>query len=284
MFDRISDSFSLATSSWRLLRQDKQLILFPILSGISCVLVMAAFLTPLAFFPELLNFDKDAQGNVQVPLWVYPVLFAYYFVNYFVVIFFNAALIGCAVLRFQGQPAGLKDGLMIASSRLPQIVEWALVSATVGLLLKMIESVHEKAGEIVSAILGTGWSIITYFVVPVLVVEKVGPFQAIQRSLALLRKSWGEALVGHLGLGFFLFLFLLPALLVGILGALMIAAAPPVGLLLVALAVLYFLVWLAVGPALNGIFLAALYQFASTGSVPNGFDQHVLANAFGSKK
>lgn len=284
MFGKISASFCLATSSWQLLRQDKQLIVFPILSGIGCLLVIIAFLTPLAMFPQWVDFPRDAQGEVQVPLWVYPAAFAYYFVNYFVVIFFNSALIGCAVLRFQGQPAGLKDGLMIAGSRLPQIIEWALVSATVGLLLKLIESVHEKVGEIISALLGTGWSITTYFVVPVLVVEKVGPFQAIQRSLELLRKSWGEALVGHIGLGFFLFVLLLPALLVGVCGALLLAAVPPVGVFLLALAAMYFLVWLAVGPALNGIFLAALYQFASSGTVPAGFDQQVLTNAFGSKK
>src|SRR5262249_26298023 len=154
------------------------------------LLVLAAFVTPLVAIPGLLDFPENPQGQVQVPLWVYPVVFLYYFANYFVVIFFNSALIGCAVLRFQGEPAGLKDGLAIAASRLPQILEWALVSATVGFLLKLIESVHEKVGEIVSAILGTGWSIITYFVVPVLVVEKVGPFEAIMRSLSLLRKTW----------------------------------------------------------------------------------------------
>ena len=95
----------------------------------------------------------------------------------------------------------LADGLGAANSRLPQIFAWSLVSATVGVLLKLLENVHEKLGEIISMVLGTAWTIMTFFVVPVLVVEKVGPFEAISRSTAILRKAWGEALVSHWGIG-----------------------------------------------------------------------------------
>lgn len=94
-------------------------------------------------------------------------------------------------------------------SRLPQIFAWALVSATVGVLLKLVENAHEKIGQFISAILGTAWTVVTFFVVPVLVVEKVGPFEAIKRSIALLKKTWGEALAGNFGLGLFMFLLML---------------------------------------------------------------------------
>jgi hypothetical protein len=283
MFTKISNSFSLAGSSWRLLRDDKKLILFPVISGVCCLLVMVSFCIPFLANPGLLDFPHDAQGNVQIPIWVYPTLFAFYFVNYFVIIFFNAALISCAVLRFNGQEASLGDGLSIAASRLPQILAWALVSATVGFLLKLIESAHEKVGQIVSAILGTAWNVITYFVVPILVVEKLGPIAAIQRSLSLLKKAWGEALVGQIGLGLVLFLLLLPAILLAAIGVFALGSVPALGVIMLVIAVVYFLIWSAVGPAINGIFLAALYQYASSGMTPNGFDQQALSGAFAPK-
>jgi uncharacterized protein DUF6159 len=284
MFDRIANSWSMTLSSLRLLRDEKSLVIFPILSGICCLLVIASFCVPFLANPQILDFPRDANGDVQVPLWVYPVLFAFYFCNYFVVIFFNSALIGAALLRFNGEEITLKDGLSIAGARLPQILAWALVSATVGFILKLIESAHEKVGEFVSSLLGTAWSIITYFVVPVLVVEKVGPVEAVQRSLALLKKSWGEALVGHVSIGLIMFLFLLPAIAVFVLGIMMLQQMVAVGVALMVLAGIYFLVWSAVGPAVNGIFLAALYQYATTGQVPNGFEQHAMAGAFAPKK
>ncbi len=282
-WNKLSNGWTLAGNSWQLLWRDKKLIVFPMLSGVCCLLVVISFCVPFLANPELLNFPRDAQGHVEVPLWVYPVLFAYYFVNYFVIIFFNAALISCAILRFNGQEASLADGLAIAGSRLPQILAWALVSATVGFLLKMIENAHEKAGAIVSALLGTAWSIITFFVVPVLVVEKVGPFTAIQRSLALLRKAWGESLTGQAGIGFVMFLLLLPAFLLCVLGLFLLNSSVALGVSVIALGVVYFLVWSAVGPAIHGIFLAAVYQYASSGTAPAGFDESALSGAFAPK-
>jgi hypothetical protein len=285
VFDRIRNSFSLAGSSFQLLRSDKQLLLFPVLSGICSLFVLIAFLLPLAIFPDLLKgFEAQGpQGQAQVPLWVYPVAFVFYFCNYFVVIFFNSALIGCAVLRFNGQQATLGDGLRVAWSRLPQIAAWAVVSATVGLLLKMIENAHEQLGRIISGLLGTAWTIMTYFVVPVLVVEKVGPVDAVKRSVEILKQTWGEALVGNVGIGLIVFLLLLPALLLGVIGFMLLSSAPPVGIFVLVLAALYLIVWLALGPTLNGIFVAALYQYASHRTVPEGFEGAALAGAFSHK-
>ena len=118
-----------------------------------------------------------------------------------VTIFCNSALLGCAFLRFNGENPTVGDGFRTAFARLPQIFAWALVSATVGLLLKLVEQAHEKVGQFVASLLGTAWSIMTYFVVPVLVVEKTGPMEAVSRSVALLKKTWGEALVGRMGIG-----------------------------------------------------------------------------------
>jgi hypothetical protein len=282
MFDRLATSFALARSSWQVLRVDKQLLVFPVLSGLGCLLVLAGFAVPFLAHPQWLDFlNNRAQGLQQAPPWAYAVAFAYYFCSYFVVIFFNAALTSCALVRFNGGTPTLADGLQAAASRLPQILAWALVSATVGVLLKVLENAHEKTGQIVSGLLGTAWTVITYFVVPVLVVEKVGPLDAVRRSLAILKQTWGQALVGNVGIGFVVFLLALPWFALSLLGTLAcIAGSTALGALLLAVAVAYFLVWLAIGPALNGIFVSALYQFASTGGVPEGFEPGVMKQAF----
>src|SRR5205814_4165376 len=124
----------------------------------------------------------------------------------------------------------LSDGFKMAMARLPQIFAWALVSATVGVLLKVIESLNDKVGEFVASLLGTAWSIMTYFVVPVLVVEKVGPMQAVSRSVSLLKRTWGEALVGRMGIRFVLFLLALPIFLMFLAGVyLLVTGMVPAG-------------------------------------------------------
>ncbi len=282
MFERITNGFELARSSWHVLREDKKLIVFPIISGLGCLLVLISFAVPLAAFTHWNEF-MDNQNNLKPPVWMYAVAFAFYFCNYFVIVFCNSALISCALLRFNGESCTISDGFQAAASRLPQILAWSLVSATVGVLLKVIENVHERAGAIVSAILGTAWTITTYFVVPVLVVEKVGPFQAIRRSLQILRKTWGEALVGHMGIGFFMFLLCLPGILLLVLGFVALAAQGLIGVAFLVLGGVYLLGCMAVSSALDVIFLSAMYQYAVNREVPAGFDAQVLEGAFTAK-
>lgn len=282
MFDRISNGFALAGSTWRVLVKDKHLLVFPIVSGFLFLLVMVSFAVPLATLVDWNGFQQQLrQNNNRPPVWVYAVTFAFYFCTYFVVIFCNAALVSCALLRFHGETPSLGDGFRMALARLPQIFAWALVSATVGLLLKVVENAHEKVGEIVAWLLGGAWSIMTFFVVPVLVVEKVGPMAAVGRSLSLLRKAWGEALVGNMGLNFILFLLFLPVILLFVAGVVLLTQgtqAPGVALLVAA--GVAFLLHMAVSSALNTIFLAALYQYAAEDRVPEGFDRRAMESAF----
>jgi hypothetical protein len=280
MFERISNSFSLAKSSWHVLIQDKKLVLFPVISGLACLLVVILFFVPTLLIAHTLGLLD--QNNQNAPTWwLLPVGFAFYFCTWFVIIFCNAALISCALMRFSGEQPTLGEGFRAAASRLPQIAVWALVSATVSVLLKAVENANEKVGAFISGLLGTAWSIMTYFVVPVLVVEKVGPFNAVSRSLAILKKTWGEALVGHFGLGFFMLLLALPGIVLGVLAVLCFTGKlVPVGIALLVLTGLYFLAHAAVGSALNTIYLSALYQYAAFNTIPNGFEARTIQGAF----
>jgi hypothetical protein len=282
MFDRISRSWELAKSSWHVLCTDKHLVIFPIVSGIALLIVLASFAVPIGIL-EMNGHLRDADGHP--PIWLYPVAFAFYFCNYFVIVFCNSALISCALMRLNGETPTLGDGFSIAFSRLPQIAAWSLVSATVGLLLKLVENAHERVGEFISAILGAAWSIMTYFVVPILVVEKVGPFEAVSRSMSVLRKTWGEALVGNFSLGLMMLLLAIPGFLLLIGGAVLLhgnMVAP--GIALIVLALLYFLGCSVISSALNSIFLAALYQYAAYNRVAVGFDREMFSGAFSRRR
>jgi hypothetical protein len=281
MLERIRNGWLLAGESIRVLQADKKLLVFPLLSFLACLLVLASFILPLINSPLARELMDDANG-AQAPrdVLVYVALFAFYFLNYFVVIFFNSALVACAVIRFNGDEPTIGDGLRAAAGRLPQILGWALVSATVGLILKVIESSSERAGQFIAAILGSAWSGLTFFVVPVLVVEKAGPVEAFKRSVSLVRRTWGEAVVAHFSIGFFVFLAFLLALVPAVIGFAVGGSAIWLGIA-VTLALL-ILVGL-VSAAVNVIITAVLYQYATEKQLPAQVDARMLEGAFGAK-
>jgi hypothetical protein len=269
------------------LRNDKRLIVFPVLSGLSALVVILSFVVPLAIIRPAFLMAVIDEKHIDVqhtPIWFWVVTFLFYFCNYFVIYFFNAALVHCAISHFRGEPVPPSEGLRAAGRRFPELLAWAFVSATVGLILKLIENANEKVGSFVSAILGSAWTVVTYFVVPVLVVEKVGPMQAVQRSWQILRKTWGEAIGGHVGVGWALLPFWLLGVLGALLGALALIKAPVLGVAILAVTVVYFLVLGLVDATLKGILLGALYLYSTHGEVPEEFQREVLGQSFTPKK
>lgn len=286
MFQRFTNGFHLARQSWHVLKTDKHLLLFPMLSGVCCLIVMATFAIPL--FASGIFEGAMQDGNVEVAgddtlteVLMWGGLFVFYFVNYFVIVFFNSALIACAVKRFYGERPTIAEGFSASMARLPQIAGWALLSATVGVALRAIESRSSRVGAFVAGLLGMAWSAVTFFVVPILVIERAGPITAVKRSTQILRESWGEAFAGNASIGFFSFLAMLPCigLIVGgvvaigndlaIVGAALIVAGVA-GLLLVSL----------ISSALSAIIQAAVYMYGANGKVPAGFESTTLRSAF----
>jgi hypothetical protein len=281
-FERLRRGWRLAKMAFGVLWDDKRLLWFPFISFLCLLLVLATFLLPLLASQDFRNLMNQGNGqnfkNATSNILYYAVLFAFYVCSYFVIIFFNSALVACVILRFNGEDATPDDGLRAAFSRLPQIFMWALVSATVGLVLKIISDRSEKLGKIVADLLGTAWGIMTYFVVPVLVVEKTGPFKAIKRSCSVLRKTWGESFAADFGIGFILFLLLLVCFIPAIVGGLLGWPAVLIGTVISL--VLVFLLCL-VSSAVHVIIVAALYQYAAMKQTPSEyFKEGTLRNAF----
>jgi len=266
---RIRGAWLLAKQSWRVLMLDKELLVFPLLSGFACLLVLGAFVAGV-FATGHFQSEK-AQEDATV--WV--MAFVYYFVNYFVIVYFNSALVACAMIRFRGGNPTVADGLRAAGARLPQILAWALLAATVGVVLRAIQERVALLGRIVIALLGAAWTIATYFIVPVLVVEKLGPFDAVKRSVTLMKQTWGESLASHVGIGAAIGLIsFLGVLLIGIASVALAVATSSIGVLIAGgVVIVAFLVLAAlVSSALTTIVLSALYLYAAEKKVPQAFD------------
>jgi hypothetical protein len=284
MFNSLSKSWELVKASANVLMADKELMIFPILSSVALLVVTLLFLLPMTVAGV---FDQMFNSSIMG----YLVFFLFYIVQYFVIIFANTALVGAALIRLRGGDPTVRDGFQIATSRLGPILGYSLVAATVGMILKALSSAAEKngslIGNIVTSLFSFGWNVATFLVVPVLAVENVGPIEAIKRSTAHLKRTWGEQIVGNMALGAVFTLINLViifgggALLFGILSldmsaGLSTATAVGVGIILVILLILSILI----GSTLNSIFVAAVYQYATSGQAGSFFESGLVEQAF----
>ncbi|HUQ74843.1 MAG TPA: DUF6159 family protein [Burkholderiales bacterium] len=277
---RLRGGWLLMRESCKVLMLDKELLLFPLLSGIASLFVLASFVGGV--WASGLAEQEASLGETTA--WL--ILFAYYFANYFVIVAFNSALVGCAMIRFRGGDPTFADGLRVARERMPQIVAWALLAATIGTLLRIIEERVGFVGKIVTAVLGAAWTIATYFVVPVLVVEKLGPVDAAKRSAAVVKKAWGESIVSNAGIGLVVSLLTMGATIVVAVGfgVLALKTGSFVVAIIGALAVIGVIVLgTLIGSALSSIVLSALYLYATEGKVPQAFANAGLQHAFAPK-
>jgi hypothetical protein len=273
---KIARTWSLMADCWQVLKEEKSLLLLPLISCICCMLLMASFIVP--FWVTGMWQPPGHQAAPLHQIIYYGVLFAFYACNYFIIIFFNAALVACAATRMTGGTPTIGDGLRTAASRLPVIAGWALVSATVGLILRMIEERSPKIGQIVAGLLGMAWTVVSFLVVPILVIENKGPIAALQESTALLKRTWGEQLLGNFSFGAIFFLLMLPAFALVIAG--FYFGGMVVGIICCVVAAIYMLVLSLIQSALQAIYQTALYLYARDGQVPAGFHEDVLSSAW----
>jgi len=275
MAGSFSNSWALVKASAGVLRMDKELLVFPLLSTIASLLVMASFVAPFALFGGWRIFSEE-HGSYAA----YAVGFSFYLVQYTVIFFFNSALVGAALIRLDGGDPTVSDGLSIAASRMGAIIGYAAVAATVGMVLRFISERSGFVGRALVGLAGMSWTLATYLAVPVLVTRDVGPVDAVKESAALFKGTWGEQVVGSFGMGG-------AAMLMGISWALVCAgliwmgtqAAPAGTVVAIAVAVTGFVLLGLITSALKGIYTAALYRYASTGQA-GYFSDDMVGNAF----
>jgi len=211
------------------------------------------------------------------------IAFFYYLLNYFVITFFNVGLITCANIRLSGGDPTLGDGFRNASKNIGKIFIWALISATVGVILRMISDKQKTVGRIIAGIIGMAWNLLTFFVVPVMIFEKISPLESIKKSGELFKKTWGENAIVQISMAGFFTLLSLGVFLVAIgLGIFAVVSLKSVifAITIFLIMVLTLIVLSIISSSLNGIFVAALYKYANDGQVPSVYDSEIIKSAF----
>jgi len=262
--------------SWSVLMKDRELIMFPIMAAIGVIAVVGLFFGVAAATGTV---DRlDAATGSQSTSDAQPIdlilAVALYASATFVVIFFNAALVAAALERLRGGDPNVSSGLRAAMAHLPAILVWALISATVGLILQILrDKMDNFIGQIVLSLVGGVWAYMTFFVVPVLVAEGTGPIEGIKRSSGLFQRTWGRQVASSFG---FSLVYLIAAIIAFVPAAAIFAISPIAGIVVGAI-----LIPLAIGTvqAMEGIFKAALYEFA-LGETPRDFDRGTLSGAY----
>jgi hypothetical protein len=283
MFDKIGRSWALAAQCLKVLREDPALMVFPLISTAALFVLLASFAAPVWVVAHHLDPLQTQYSTTHTArLLYYVMLGAFYLITYAVMMFFNTAMIAVALRRLDGEDASIAEGLQLAWANVSAIVAYAVIAASIGALLRAIEERVGFIGRIVVGFIGAGWTIASSMTLPVLVVENVGPVEAISRSLELMKRNWGENIVGTGGIGLAVAVIAVPTVIPAYILMKSAFATKQWSNIIPALALMaaVLLVIGVVRTTLHAIYTAALYRFATGAKDNHGIDEGLLAGAF----
>ncbi len=270
---RIRRGWALTKKSWGLLRENRELVRFPLYGAAATILCAVIVVGPGVF---LIDDGQTIFGGALAVIGFYLLAV--------IGTFFSVGLAATADLIFHGRQATVGDGIAVARSRFSQICGWAAVSTVVGLVLSALENQTGVLGSVFGRLLAVGWSLITFLAAPVIAFEGTGPFETLKRSGSLFKSRWGQQVTGNIAIGGAVFLFgILPSMLLVGAGVVIWATASFVGALLVILGVIGFAISVLISSALSGIFGVALYRYALDGEAVAGFTPEELESAVKTK-
>jgi hypothetical protein len=272
---RIQRTIVLAKASWQVLKADRELVLLPVLSLAATLVVAASFVVPILFAGDVSRIEDPGAGG-------YALLFAAYLVLTFITVFFNSALVHAANERLEGGDPTLGSAIRGASMRIGRIFQWALVAATVSLVLRALEDRAGAVGRFVVGMIGVAWSLVTFLVIPVIVVEGVGVGEAVKRAGTMFKRTWGENVAAQVGFGLLGMIAVIPAVIVAGLLSAVGGAAAVIGIVI---AIAWVLVVVMTLSALSGIYQTVLYRYAAGLDLTNTpFDAVTLDAVFAPKR
>jgi len=271
--NRFSATWSLMKSSLTILLEDKRMLLFPVFSGICTLLVGFTFIVPILFTGGLSSIGMFESLSDTMMFFT---LFMFYYLNYFIIIFFNSGAILYAIKHIRGEEPTFGEVFNELRDRLPHLLGWTAIAATVGIILNSIENQSDIIGKIVAGLIGLSWTVTSFLVLPVLVIERKGPIESLKESAGMLKKSWGEQLIGHFSFG-----LIFAILLIG-------AAAITIPLFLLgeififigfAVIILFGLILGVFQWILQSIFMATLYLYVREDRLPGSFSKTQIDQA-----
>ena len=274
-FGSISNTIDLMKSCVRVLKKDKELILFPILAAFFVILFVWIIFTFVGLDISALT-SNDNQTE-EIP--IVPLLVLVFGAN-FIVVFFNSALVSAALDRLRGGDPNVRSGLSHASKHIHHIFIWSIIVTIMALIFAAIRASGRNRGavgqimtSIFASLLQAGWAMMTFFVIPIIVSENLSPFAAIKRSSGLFKQTWGNQVTANFGFGIFQILALLAS---GALGWFFGLLSANLGMIV---GVLCATTSVSIIYTLEGIYKAALYEFAM-GEKPLEFEQQDLRTAY----
>jgi hypothetical protein len=275
---KLSNSISLAKESFSVLKQDKELAAIPLVSAITCGVVALAVGGAMLLTVDQVASTVDGQDDFAATPATWVVGIVGLFILGMIAQFFAATLVAGANERLEGGNPTLGSAISKASTRVAPVLGWAALNSTVGVVLNAIRDKAGFIGDIVVGMIGAAWGVVTWLVLPIIIVEGIGPIAAVKRSAVLLKSTWGENLFAQMGLGLVGFLVMLPGIL--LFGAVSFAI-PLAGIPLL-------IIWIAVigsiMSALGAIYRTALYRFAVGLPTGEAFSNAELVGAFAVKK
>jgi hypothetical protein len=262
-FERVARGFRLIGVSWRALRLDPELMVFPFVAG---VLTFLAFAMLFSLLHGIGFSNWTEETLLELPKWE---IWLFYAMTYFIGVFCQAGVVACATMRFDGHDPRLSDGVAAATRRAVPLAGWAIVAATVALFLRWLENFVAgkagRAGRVAVGMIDIAWRVATYFAVPVILFEDAGPFRAVKRSGHIFKRNWRETFAGTLGMGLaWMIVYILLLLLT-------VGLALFVGMVAVYIGIAAYIGLAVVSFTLSGIYNAALYRYAVMGEPPVPF-------------
>jgi hypothetical protein len=259
---------------WR----DKTLLFFPLTSFAITLLILLQFYVSVG--PDKIQLILNTrvnQAGVQYINWGwYIALIVAYFVIHFISTFFSVAMLGAAKLSMEGQDTQFRDGLSVATRSIHWVVLWTLLSATVGIALRLAD-LERRASEFMRVRFGASWPLLTYFVLPIVALERVSVPAAMARSVTLMEETWGTNLRPRFSFGSFLLVLNVPVVCLVAYGWL---GGAGLHSLLVQAMIFYVAFTFILSQAARSILTVALHCYATSGEVPPGFTADFLQGAF----
>ncbi len=277
---RIKRGWLLSKQSWAVVKADRSLLAFPIISSVAAVITMAFFF----------GGGVGMAVAVDSPWAALPLIIIGAYLLTVIGVFSSVALACCATEALEGRQTTVGQGFGAARGRLKLIFAWAAVALFVGLLISALQSLlNEVAGSIASAIVGGlasfAWAVATFFVIPIIALDGLGPKESVKTSVHVIKQRWGEGVVGSAAIGVITFLVaILPAIIVIVLGVLLLGSSVVGGGALIAIGTIVFVIGMLLQVTITSVFRVALYRYATEDKVLGGFDSEQLAAAFAPRR
>ena len=275
---RLGNGLSLSGRSLVVVVRDKSLLWFPLMSTAMTLLTvwmfyLAAGNDKMMF---IVNTQVNAVGQQSLNYGYYATVFIAYLALYGFGVFCSTALVACAYISMTERDSKFRDGIQMAARNLPSLIVFSLFSSTIGVLLSLLDR-EKHLSRFIRSVLHSGWSLLTYFVIPVIVIEKKNVFSALRRSGQIMEQTWGETLSARFGLGWFLLILNIPTIGFFFYETFTGTLLPGFS----ALALSWVLFTVILGTTAKNVLTVVLYLYATSGEAPKGWNAEALRNAFG---